>query len=118
MFVRNALEGIGAKDRIRLGCSGKIVTAFDMAVAFSLGADWCNSARGFMFALGCIQLPEAGGGRFRGPRAEFGNKLVALVVEQISEHHAAAAAEHQPRERRPEPAGATTDQYYLAGKQT
>ncbi len=55
VFVRDALTGIGAKDRIRIGCSGKIVTAFDMAVAFALGADWCNSARGFMFALGCIQ---------------------------------------------------------------
>ena len=55
VFVRDALIGIGAKDRIRIGCSGKIVTAFDMAVAFALGADWCNSARGFMFSLGCIQ---------------------------------------------------------------
>jgi glutamate synthase domain-containing protein 2 len=55
VFVRDALNGIGAKDRIRIGCSGKIVTAFDMAVAFALGADWCNSARGFMFSLGCIQ---------------------------------------------------------------
>jgi glutamate synthase domain-containing protein 2 len=55
VFVRDALTGIGAKERIRIGCSGKIVTAFDMAVAFALGADWCNSARGFMFSLGCIQ---------------------------------------------------------------
>ena len=55
VFVRDALQGIGAKERIRIGCSGKIVTAFDMAVAFALGADWCNSARGFMFSLGCIQ---------------------------------------------------------------
>ena len=55
VFVRDALTGIGAKERVRIGCSGKIVTAFDMAVAFALGADWCNSARGFMFSLGCIQ---------------------------------------------------------------
>src|SRR5277367_6204852 len=55
VFVRDALIGIGARDRIRIGCSGKIVNAFDMAVALALGADWCNSARGFMFALGCIQ---------------------------------------------------------------
>jgi glutamate synthase domain-containing protein 2 len=54
-FVRDALTGAGLRDRIRIGCSGKIVTAFDMAAAFALGADWCNSARGFMFALGCIQ---------------------------------------------------------------
>ena len=54
-FVHNALVGINARDRIKLGASGKIATAFDMARAMALGADWCNSARGFMFALGCIQ---------------------------------------------------------------
>jgi glutamate synthase domain-containing protein 2 len=53
--VRNALIGIGARDRIRIGCSGKIINAFDIARATALGADWCNAARGFMFALGCIQ---------------------------------------------------------------
>ncbi|MBY0330653.1 MAG: FMN-binding glutamate synthase family protein [Acetobacteraceae bacterium] len=54
-FVHNALIGVGLRERIRLGASGKIASAFDMARAFALGADWCNSARGFMFALGCIQ---------------------------------------------------------------
>jgi glutamate synthase domain-containing protein 2 len=54
-FVHNALVGIGARDRIKIGASGKIATAFDMARAMAIGADWCNSARGFMFALGCIQ---------------------------------------------------------------
>jgi glutamate synthase domain-containing protein 2 len=54
-FVHNALVGCGLRDSIRLGASGKIVTAFDMARAMALGADWCNAARGFMFAIGCIQ---------------------------------------------------------------
>ena len=54
-FAHNALVGIGARDRIKIGASGKIVSAFDIARAMALGADWCNSARGFMFALGCIQ---------------------------------------------------------------
>jgi len=54
-FVHNALVGIGARERIQIGASGKIATAFDMARAMALGADWCNSARGFMFSLGCIQ---------------------------------------------------------------
>jgi glutamate synthase domain-containing protein 2 len=54
-FVHNALIGINARDRIKLGASGKIISAFDIARAMALGADWCNSARGFMFALGCIQ---------------------------------------------------------------
>ena len=54
-FVNNALIGIGARDRIKIGASGKIATGIDMARAFALGADWCNAARGFMFAVGCIQ---------------------------------------------------------------
>ena len=54
-FVHNALVGINARDRVKVGTSGKIATAFDIARAMSLGADWCNSARGFMFSLGCIQ---------------------------------------------------------------
>jgi glutamate synthase domain-containing protein 2 len=54
-FVHNALVGINARDRIKVGASGKVATAFDMARAMAIGADWCNSARGFMFSLGCIQ---------------------------------------------------------------
>jgi glutamate synthase domain-containing protein 2 len=54
-FVHNALIGINARDRIKIGASGKIISAFDIARVMALGADWCNSARGFMFALGCIQ---------------------------------------------------------------
>lgn len=55
IFVHNALVGINKRDQIRIGASGKVTSAFDMARAMALGADWCNSARGFMFALGCIQ---------------------------------------------------------------
>jgi glutamate synthase domain-containing protein 2 len=55
LFVHNALVGTGLRERIRIGASGKIVTAFDIARATALGADWCNAARGFMFAIGCIQ---------------------------------------------------------------
>jgi len=54
-FVHNALIGIGARHRIKLGAAGKIITAFDIVRSMALGADWCNSARGFMFAVGCIQ---------------------------------------------------------------
>ena len=47
--------GVDLRDRIKIGCAGKVVSAFDIARMMALGADWCNSARGFMFALGCIQ---------------------------------------------------------------
>ena len=54
-LVHNSLVGAGLRDQIRIGASGKIISAFDIAKCLALGADWCNSARGFMFALGCIQ---------------------------------------------------------------
>jgi glutamate synthase domain-containing protein 2 len=55
LLVHNTLVGTGLRDRVRLGCAGKVVTAFDIARMMALGADWCNAARGFMMALGCIQ---------------------------------------------------------------
>lgn len=54
-FVHNTLRGAGIRDQVKIGAAGKVVSAFDIARALALGADWCNSARGFMFAIGCIQ---------------------------------------------------------------
>ena len=54
-LVHNTLRGVGLRSRIRVGCAGKVISAFDIARMLALGADWCNSARGFMFALGCLQ---------------------------------------------------------------
>ena len=54
-LVHNSLVGAGLRERIKIGASGKVISAFDIARCLALGADWCNSARGFMFALGCIQ---------------------------------------------------------------
>jgi glutamate synthase domain-containing protein 2 len=47
--------GVGLRPYIKIGASGKMVTASAMAFSMALGADWCNSARAFMFAVGCIQ---------------------------------------------------------------
>ncbi len=55
LFVNSALRGIGVRDRVRVIAAGKIATGFHMVRAIALGADMCNSARGMMFALGCIQ---------------------------------------------------------------
>ncbi|MEQ8557235.1 MAG: glutamate synthase-related protein [Henriciella sp.] len=55
ILVRNALVGCGLKDDIRIAASGKQLSAFSMAASMALGADWINTARGFMFSLGCIQ---------------------------------------------------------------
>jgi glutamate synthase domain-containing protein 2 len=55
MLVHNTLVGIDVRSHIRIGAAGKITTAFDIARTIAIGADWCNAARGYMFALGCIQ---------------------------------------------------------------
>jgi glutamate synthase domain-containing protein 2 len=55
LLVHNTLVGLGERHRVKVGCAGKVISAFDIVRMMALGADWCNSARGFMFALGCIQ---------------------------------------------------------------
>ncbi len=55
MLVHNTLVGLGLRDQVRVAAAGKIVSAFDIARTLAMGADWCNAARGYMFALGCIQ---------------------------------------------------------------
>jgi glutamate synthase domain-containing protein 2 len=55
LLVHNTLTGLNLRGRIRIGAAGKVVSAFDIARLMAVGADWCNAARGFMFALGCIQ---------------------------------------------------------------
>jgi len=57
-FVYDSLTGFGIKKHIKIIAAGKIVTGFDLVKHFALGADLCNSARGMMMALGCIQALE------------------------------------------------------------
>ncbi len=54
-LVRNALVGVGLRDKIKIGAAGKVYSATGIATNCALGADWSNAARAFMFALGCIQ---------------------------------------------------------------
>ncbi len=53
--VVDALIESGLKQRVRVVASGKIVTSARAAWALAVGADFVNTARGFMFSLGCIQ---------------------------------------------------------------
>jgi glutamate synthase domain-containing protein 2 len=55
IFVHNCLTGIGVRDKIKIIAAGKVISGFDLAKKLALGADICNSARGMMFSLGCIQ---------------------------------------------------------------
>lgn len=62
-FVTDTLVGFGLREQIRVIASGKIITAFHLARALALGADVCNSARGMMLALGCVQSLECNSNR-------------------------------------------------------
>jgi glutamate synthase domain-containing protein 2 len=86
MLVHNTLVGLNLRDQIRIGCAGKVVSAFDIARTMALGADWCNAARGFMFALGCIQAQSCHTGRCpTGIATQNPVRQHALVVGDKSE---------------------------------
>ena len=54
-FLVDKLCEYGLRERVKVIASGKLVTPTNVAWALCIGADFVNSARGFMFALGCIQ---------------------------------------------------------------
>src|SRR5690606_25250884 len=55
IFVNNTLKNYNLREKVRIIASGKVLTSLDILRAIAMGADMCNNARGFMFALGCIQ---------------------------------------------------------------
>ncbi len=83
VFVHNALVGINVRDKIRIICSGKVATGFDMVEKIALGADMCNSARAMMMSLGCVQSKQCNantcptGIATQNPRLQYG-----LVVDE------------------------------------
>lgn len=86
MLVHNTLVGVDLRDQIKIGVAGKIVTAFDIARALAMGADWCNAARGFMFALGCLQAQTCHTGHCpTGVTTQDPKRMRALVVPDKAE---------------------------------
>lgn len=55
VFVSDSLNGFGLRDKIKIIAAGKIISGFHLVKNLALGADMCNSARGMMLALGCVQ---------------------------------------------------------------
>lgn len=55
IFVNRTLKNYNVRDKVKIIASGKVLTSLDILRAIAMGADMCNNARGFMFALGCIQ---------------------------------------------------------------
>ncbi len=61
-FAHNALQAASIRQHIKIIASGRIISGFDLIKTIALGADACNSARGMMFALGCIQALRCNSG--------------------------------------------------------
>ncbi len=86
LLVHNTLVGLNLRSQIKIGCAGKVISAFDIARLMALGADWCNSARGFMFALGCIQAQTCHTGHCpTGVTTQDAERQKALVVPSKGE---------------------------------
>ncbi|MDE1897153.1 MAG: FMN-binding glutamate synthase family protein, partial [Rhodospirillales bacterium] len=62
-YVAALRQEHGLAQRIRIIASGKLITPDKVAWALCMGADFVSSARGFMFALGCIQAMKCGSGK-------------------------------------------------------
>ena len=78
-FVHNSLIAAGIRDKIILIAAGKVIDAFNLVCKFSLGADICNSARGMMFAIGCIQALRCNSNNCPAGVATQDPKLYSLV---------------------------------------
>ena len=86
LFVHNTLVGAGIRERIKIGAAGRIVSAFDIVSVLAIGADWCNAARGFMFALGCVQSVSCNTNRCpTGVATQDKSRQKALVVPDKAE---------------------------------
>jgi glutamate synthase domain-containing protein 2 len=86
LMVHNTLVGLNLRSRIKIGCAGKVTSAFDIARLMAIGADWCNAARGFMFALGCIQAQTCHTGACpTGVTTQDPQRQQALVVPDKTE---------------------------------
>ncbi len=94
LLVHNTLKGVRLRDKIKIGCAGKVISAFDIARMMALGADWCNSGRGFMFAVGCIQSQSCHTGTCpTGVTTQDPHRQLALVVpdkaQRVYQYHEA-----------------------------
>lgn len=116
IFVHNSLIGINLRSQIKIIASGKVISGFAIASKLALGADLCNSARGMLFSLGCIQALRCNtntcptGVATQDPELvkglHVGDKTVRVASYQKNTVHSfmdvlAAAGLHEPHELRP-----------------
>ena len=81
-FVHDVLIGFDLRQHIRVIASGKVMTGFHLFSRIALGADLCNSARGMMLALGCIQARQCNTNRCPTGVATSDKHLIAGLVPE------------------------------------
>ncbi|MBY6059508.1 FMN-binding glutamate synthase family protein [Leisingera daeponensis] len=94
----DVLTRYGLRQRIKVCASGKLINPSEVAWAFCAGADFVVSARGFMFALGCIQALQCNrntcptGITTHDPKLQFGldpkskaNRVAAYAKNMVKE---------------------------------
>lgn len=86
IFVNKTLKNYGIRDKLRVIASGKIISGISILRNIALGADLCNSARGFMFAVGCIQALRCNDNKCpTGVATQDARLMKGLVVEDKAE---------------------------------
>ncbi len=89
VFVHNALVGINVRQHIRIICSGKIATGFDLVEKIALGADVCNAARAMMMSVGCVQSKQCNANTCPTGVATQNKRLQRGLVVDEKKHRAA-----------------------------
>ncbi|MCR9192489.1 MAG: FMN-binding glutamate synthase family protein [Gammaproteobacteria bacterium] len=90
IFVHNALVGVGLRDKIRIVCSGKIATGFDMVLRIAMGADICQNGRAMMMAVGCVQAKQCNANTCPTGVATQNKRLQRGLVVDRKQHHVVA----------------------------
>ena len=90
LFAHDALRGAGVRDQVKIFSAGKIATGFHVLLQLALGADACNSARGMMFALGCIQALKCNSNKCPAGIATQDPRLIAGLDVQDKAHRVAS----------------------------
>ena len=85
----NSLVGVNLRDKIRIIASGKVATGFDMVEKIALGADMCNSARGMMMSIGCVQSKQCNANTCPTGVATQNQRLQRGLVVEDKKHRAA-----------------------------
>ena len=86
IFVHKTLQRYNLREEIKIIASGKVLSGAAFLKTMALGADLCNNARGFMFALGCIQALRCNTNSCPTGVATMKKQLVGgLVVEDKAE---------------------------------